>query len=172
MSHCISNFLLVNCSTANSVLPAWQTCRKILVLTSDARGAYSRGFMYNLVTSDADNLQQLCSQAFTLISSPLRIAIAMVLLYSQLGCAAFAAFVLLVLVIPLQASCLLFMLLLYCFVANHGHATSLQWSFSHASWCPDFGFFQSQRLGNNCLETLHTCSQIHQGFMLGLCVRK
>lgn len=81
-----------------------QTRRKILVLRSDARETYSRGFIYNLVTSDADNLQQLCSQVFALISAPLRIIIAMILLYSQLGCAAFAAFVLLVLVIPIQAS--------------------------------------------------------------------
>ena len=74
------------------------------MLTSDARSAYSRGFIYNLVTSDADNLQQLCNQAFALLSSPIRIVVAMVLLYSQLGVAAFAALILLVLVIPIQVS--------------------------------------------------------------------
>ena len=48
-------------------------CRKIMVLTAAARASYSRGFIYNLVTSDADNVQMMCNQIFTLLSSPIRI---------------------------------------------------------------------------------------------------
>jgi hypothetical protein len=74
----------------------------VLVLTAGARASYSRGFIYNLVTSDADNVQMMCNQIFTLLSSPLRICVAMALLYGQLGVAAFAALGLLICVIPIQ----------------------------------------------------------------------
>ena len=73
-----------------------------MVLTAAARASYSRGFIYNLVTSDADNVQMMCNQIFTLISSPIRIVVAMALLYGQLGIAAFAALGLLICVIPIQ----------------------------------------------------------------------
>jgi ATP-binding cassette, subfamily C (CFTR/MRP), member 1 len=73
-----------------------------MVLTAGERASFSRGFVYNLVTSDTDNIQQMCNQVFTLLSAPLRICVAMALLYAQLGSAAFAALALLILVIPLQ----------------------------------------------------------------------
>jgi hypothetical protein len=76
-----------------------------MVLTPGARSTFSRGYIYNLVTADADSVQQMCNQVFTLVSSPIRICVAMVLLYVQLGVSAFAALVLLICVIPVQVRC-------------------------------------------------------------------
>lgn len=165
--------------------------RKVLYLTAAARARHSRGFIYNLVTSDADGVQLMCNQArpgpprpphamascaarrapsrrsgkrlegedepepphstmpsptyeehapervstaaaprastahahhrptsrhtlcrdaavgrraqvFTLVSSPIRICVAMVLLYAQLGAASFAALMLLICLLPAQ----------------------------------------------------------------------
>eukprot|EP00892_Ulva_mutabilis_P008206 jgi/Ulvmu1/5758/UM025_0012.1 len=78
--------------------------RKIMFLTAGSRTAYSRGFIYNIVTNDTDAVQLTCNQIFSLISSPLRIVVAMVLLYAQLGAAAFAALALLICMIPAQAA--------------------------------------------------------------------
>lgn len=77
-------------------------CRKIMFLTAESRTAYSRGFIYNIVTNDTDAVQMTCNQIFSVVSSPLRIIVAMVLLYGQLGIAAFAALVLLICMIPAQ----------------------------------------------------------------------
>lgn len=74
-----------------------------MFLTAGSRTAYSRGFIYNIVTNDTDAVQLTCNQIFSVISSPLRIIVAMVLLYSQLGAAAFAALALLICMIPAQA---------------------------------------------------------------------
>lgn len=76
-----------------------------MFLTAEARTTYSRGFIYNLVTNDTDAIQMLCNQIFTLFSAPLRIIVAMVLLYQQIGVAAFAALVLLLCTIPAQVRC-------------------------------------------------------------------
>jgi ATP-binding cassette, subfamily C (CFTR/MRP), member 1 len=73
-----------------------------MFLTAAARSEYSRGFIYNLVTNDSDAVQMMCNQAFSLFSAPLRIIIAMFLLYRELGIAAFAALVLLICMIPAQ----------------------------------------------------------------------
>jgi ATP-binding cassette, subfamily C (CFTR/MRP), member 1 len=73
-----------------------------MVLTAGARAEFSRGYIFNLVTSDADNVQQMCNQVFSLVSAPIRIVAAMALLYAQLGVAAFAALTLLICVIPVQ----------------------------------------------------------------------
>lgn len=73
-----------------------------MYLTAESRTAYSRGFIYNIVTNDTDAVQMTCNQIFSVVSSPLRIIVAMILLYAQLGVAAFAALVLLVAMIPAQ----------------------------------------------------------------------
>jgi hypothetical protein len=50
------------------------------------------------------NVQQICEQLHGLWSAPFQIIIAMVLLYQQLGVASLVGSLILVLIIPLQAS--------------------------------------------------------------------
>ncbi|RYF04316.1 MAG: hypothetical protein EOO40_11320, partial [Deltaproteobacteria bacterium] len=63
---------------------------------------HSSGRIFNMVTSDVEMLQMLCQSIMGLISSPLRITIAMLLLYLQLGPAALIALGVLTLMMPMQ----------------------------------------------------------------------
>ncbi|CAL5201249.1 unnamed protein product [Lathyrus oleraceus] len=76
--------------------------RKSLRLTHESRKKFSSGKLMNMITTDANAIQQICQQLHGLWSAPFRIIIAMVLLYQQLGVASIVGSVMLVLIIPLQ----------------------------------------------------------------------
>ncbi|KAM6551936.1 hypothetical protein CsatB_001744 [Cannabis sativa] len=76
--------------------------RKSLRLTHEARKKFATGKITNLMTTDAEALQQICQSLHTLWSAPFRIVISMVLLYQQLGVASLIGALMLVLMFPLQ----------------------------------------------------------------------
>ncbi|KAL8138386.1 LOW QUALITY PROTEIN: hypothetical protein V2J09_004387 [Rumex salicifolius] len=76
--------------------------RKSLRLTHESRRKFASGKITNLMTTDAEALQQICQSLHTLWSAPFRIVVAMVLLYSELGVAAIVGAFLLVLLFPVQ----------------------------------------------------------------------
>ncbi|KAJ1414206.1 P-loop containing nucleoside triphosphate hydrolase [Sesbania bispinosa] len=76
--------------------------RKSLRLTHEARKQFASGKITNLMTTDAEALQQICQSLHTLWSAPLRITVAMFLLYQQLGVASLLGALMLVLMFPLQ----------------------------------------------------------------------
>nr|XP_027190431.1 ABC transporter C family member 12-like isoform X3 [Cicer arietinum] len=76
--------------------------RKSLRLTHESRKKFSSGKLMNMITTDANALQEVCQQLHGLWSAPFRIIIAMVLLYQELGVASFIGSLMLVLIIPLQ----------------------------------------------------------------------
>ncbi|KAG8652165.1 ABC transporter C family member 2 isoform X1 [Manihot esculenta] len=76
--------------------------RKSLRLTHESRQKFASGKITNLMTTDAEALQQICQSLHTLWSAPFRIIIAMVLLFQQLGVASLLGALLLVLLFPIQ----------------------------------------------------------------------
>ncbi|XP_019419115.1 PREDICTED: ABC transporter C family member 12-like isoform X1 [Lupinus angustifolius] len=76
--------------------------RKSLRLTNEGRKKFQSGKLMNMITTDANSLQQICQQLHALWSAPFRISIAMVLLYQQLGVASLVGSLMIVLLIPLQ----------------------------------------------------------------------
>ncbi|XP_078175998.1 ABC transporter C family member 2-like [Carex rostrata] len=76
--------------------------RKSLRLTHESRRKFASGKITNLMTTDAEALQQICQQLHSLWSAPFRIIIAVVLLYSQLGVASLVGALMLVLLFPIQ----------------------------------------------------------------------
>ncbi|KAM7270310.1 hypothetical protein ACFE04_029524 [Oxalis oulophora] len=76
--------------------------RKTLRLTHEGRKNFSSGKITNMITTDANSLQQICQQLHNLWSAPFRITIAMALLYQQLGVAAIFGLLILGLTVPLQ----------------------------------------------------------------------
>ncbi|XVF45970.1 hypothetical protein PTKIN_Ptkin02bG0250500 [Pterospermum kingtungense] len=75
---------------------------KSLRLTHEARKNYPSGKMTNMITTDVNALQQVCQQLHILWSAPLRIIIAMILLYQQLGVASLLGSLMLAFMVPLQ----------------------------------------------------------------------
>ncbi|KAJ0975715.1 hypothetical protein J5N97_017680 [Dioscorea zingiberensis] len=76
--------------------------RKSLRLTHEGRKKFASGKITNLMTTDAETLQQVCQQLHSLWSAPFRIIIAVVLLYKQLGVASLLGSLMLVLMFPIQ----------------------------------------------------------------------
>ncbi|KAK1568814.1 hypothetical protein Q3G72_029144 [Acer saccharum] len=76
--------------------------RKSLRLTHESRKNFPPGKITNMITTDANALQQICLQLHLLWSAPFRITIAMVLLYQQLGVASLLGSLMLVLMLPVQ----------------------------------------------------------------------
>ncbi|CAN0874919.1 ABC transporter C family member 12 [Linum grandiflorum] len=76
--------------------------RKSLRLTHEARKNFPTGKITNMITTDANTIQQICQQLHNLWSAPFRITLSMVLLYQQLGVASLFGSLLLLLMIPLQ----------------------------------------------------------------------
>ncbi|XP_015167600.1 ABC transporter C family member 12-like isoform X5 [Solanum tuberosum] len=76
--------------------------RKAVRLTLEDRKQFPSGKITNMITTDANALQQVCQQLHVLWSAPFRIVIAMVLLYQQLGLASLLGALMLVLMIPMQ----------------------------------------------------------------------
>ncbi|OMO75049.1 hypothetical protein CCACVL1_16349 [Corchorus capsularis] len=75
---------------------------KSLRLTHEARKNFPSGKITNMITTDANALQQICQQLHVLWSAPFRIIISMALLYQQLGVASLLGSLMLVLMVPLQ----------------------------------------------------------------------
>ncbi|KAJ6364107.1 hypothetical protein OIU76_029117 [Salix suchowensis] len=76
--------------------------RKSLKLTHDGRKNFPSGKITNMITTDANALQQICQQLHGLWSAPFRIIISVVLLYQQLGVASLFGSLMLVLMVPTQ----------------------------------------------------------------------
>ncbi|KAL3522804.1 hypothetical protein ACH5RR_015638 [Cinchona calisaya] len=76
--------------------------RKSLRLTHECRRKFASGKITNLMTTDAEALQQICQSLHTLWSAPFRIVIAMILLFQELGVASLIGAFLLVLMFPIQ----------------------------------------------------------------------
>ncbi|XP_019224929.1 PREDICTED: ABC transporter C family member 12-like isoform X1 [Nicotiana attenuata] len=76
--------------------------RKSVRLTLEGRKQFPSGKITNMITTDANALQQVCQQLHVLWSAPFRIVIAMVLLYQQLGLASLLGALMLVFMIPMQ----------------------------------------------------------------------
>ncbi|KAL3352187.1 hypothetical protein AABB24_020318 [Solanum stoloniferum] len=76
--------------------------RKSVRLTLEDRKQFPSGKITNMITTDANALQQVCQQLHVIWSAPFRIVIAMVLLYQQLGLASLLGALMLVLMIPMQ----------------------------------------------------------------------
>ena len=79
-----------------------ETFKKVLYISPKVRGEFSSGRVFNLVTSDAETLQLLTQNIMGLMSSPLRILVAMAMLYYELGISSLVAFVVLLLLMPTQ----------------------------------------------------------------------
>ncbi|KAH9796213.1 ABC transporter C family member 2 [Citrus sinensis] len=76
--------------------------RKSLRITHEARKNFASGKITNLMTTDAEQLQQVCQALHTLWSAPFRIIISLVLLYNELGVASLLGALLLVFMFPVQ----------------------------------------------------------------------
>ncbi|XP_073003248.1 ABC transporter C family member 2-like [Typha latifolia] len=76
--------------------------RKSLRLTHESRRKFASGKITNLMTTDAEALQQICQQLHSLWSAPFRIIMSLFLLYQQLGVASLAGSLMLVLMFPVQ----------------------------------------------------------------------
>ncbi|KAK1686480.1 hypothetical protein QYE76_047328 [Lolium multiflorum] len=76
--------------------------RKSLRLTNDSRKKFASGRITNLISTDAESLQQVCQQLHGLWSAPSRTVIAMVLLYAQVGPATLVGALMLALLFPIQ----------------------------------------------------------------------
>ncbi|KAH0893798.1 hypothetical protein HID58_056227 [Brassica napus] len=76
--------------------------RKSLRLTNEGRKKFQTGKITNLMTTDAESLQQICQSLHTMWSAPFRIIVALVLLYQQLGVASLIGALFLVLMFPIQ----------------------------------------------------------------------
>ncbi|KAH9288056.1 hypothetical protein KI387_032173, partial [Taxus chinensis] len=76
--------------------------RKTLKLTYEGRKKFTSGRITNMMTQDAEALQQICQQLHSLWSAPIRIIVSIVLLYKQLGVASLIGAVILVLLFPIQ----------------------------------------------------------------------
>ncbi|KAI3682950.1 hypothetical protein L1987_83349 [Smallanthus sonchifolius] len=76
--------------------------QKSLRLTHEARKNFPSGKTMNMITTDANALQQVCNQLHGLWSAPFRIVLSMILLYQQLGIASLVGSLELVLMFPIQ----------------------------------------------------------------------
>ncbi|MFS7895171.1 putative ABC-type xenobiotic transporter [Helianthus anomalus] len=78
--------------------------RKSLRLTHEARKNFPSGKTMNMITTDANALQQVCNQLHGLWSAPFRIVLSMILLYQQLGIASLVGSLVLILMFPIQCN--------------------------------------------------------------------
>eukprot|EP00249_Psilotum_nudum_P023194 c28783_g1_i1 orf=631-5508(+) len=76
--------------------------RKTLRLSQEGRRGYASGKITNLMTTDAEALQQICQQLHGLWSAPVRILVAVYLLYYQLKWASVIGAAVLLLLFPAQ----------------------------------------------------------------------
>lgn len=77
------NVMRVGFRTRSTLIAA--VFRKSLRLTQAGRKGFTAGKITNLMTTDAEALQQICQQLHSLWSAPLRIIVAIALLYQQVS---------------------------------------------------------------------------------------
>ncbi|CAK9207810.1 unnamed protein product [Sphagnum jensenii] len=77
--------------------------RKSLCLTQAGRKAFTAGKITNIMTTDVNALQQICQHAHALWSAPIRIVVAISILYRELGIASVFASIVLLGMFPVQA---------------------------------------------------------------------
>jgi ATP-binding cassette subfamily C (CFTR/MRP) protein 1 len=75
---------------------------KSLTLSNTTRQKQSTGAIVNFMSNDTEHLQLLTQNLHLLWSSPLRIVVALILLFNELGVATIAGVLILLLLIPLQ----------------------------------------------------------------------
>ena len=83
---------------------AGEVHHKVLRLSPAARARFSSGRAFNLVASDAGVVNDLCQGVFGFMSAPLRIVVAMVLLYQQLGPASIVAMACVAATVPMNSA--------------------------------------------------------------------
>lgn len=76
--------------------------RKSLRMSHEARQSRSIGQISSLISSDAEKIALAAQMAHNVWSAPVRLAVAMYLLYDGLGASVFAGFLALFVVLPLQ----------------------------------------------------------------------
>mmetsp|Transcript_7887 Transcript_7887/g.22525 ORF Transcript_7887/g.22525 Transcript_7887/m.22525 type:complete len:1670 (-) Transcript_7887:66-5075(-) len=74
--------------------------RKTLFLSPSSRSSVSSGKIINLMTTDIEQMKMVCQNLLGLISAPIRIVIAMVMLYQQLGVASLVGLAVMVVSTP------------------------------------------------------------------------
>eukprot|EP00798_Chlamydomonas_sp_ICE-L_P022904 gene22904-30080_t len=75
---------------------------KVFSLTPASRANFTSGRIFNLISSDSETLSMLSVNCMAIISSPVRIIVAVYFLWLQLGVAAFVSVVFLLAMIPLN----------------------------------------------------------------------
>lgn len=78
--------------------------RKALYMSPTDRSKFSAGQIFNFVASDSESLQMVCMNSLGLISAPLRMIGATVMLYFQLGASSLVAVAALCLIVPIQTA--------------------------------------------------------------------
>ena len=73
-----------------------------MVMSVEVRQAKSSGSISNVMSQDCEAVQLAVQSLHSLWSAPLRITVALILLYKQLGIAAFAGSLVLAISLPLQ----------------------------------------------------------------------
>ena len=76
--------------------------RKSVVVTSAAKNKFSTGKIQNMISGDANLIATVPAYLHVCWSAPLRIVIALFMLYQELGFSAFVALALIVVMMPLQ----------------------------------------------------------------------
>eukprot|EP00210_Caulerpa_lentillifera_P008090 g7724.t1 len=78
--------------------------KKALFLTPTDRAKFPAGQIFNFVATDSESLQLVCNNILSIMSSPLRMIGAMILLFVQLGVSSLVAPASLVIMVPIQMS--------------------------------------------------------------------
>ncbi|XP_062014646.1 ABC transporter C family member 12-like [Rosa rugosa] len=101
-SQCYQNLQRVGFRLRSTLVAA--IFRKSIRITHEGRKKFPTGKITNMISTDADALQQIARNLHGLWSAPFRIIVAMVLLYQQLGVASLIGSLMLVLAIPIQTT--------------------------------------------------------------------
>ncbi|KAM6496895.1 metal resistance protein YCF1 [Amanita muscaria] len=75
---------------------------KALIISNDERGKRATGDIVNLMSVDANRLQEFCTYGLILLSGPFQITIAFISLYNLLGWAAFVGVAVMIISVPLN----------------------------------------------------------------------
>ncbi|KAG6581465.1 ABC transporter C family member 12, partial [Cucurbita argyrosperma subsp. sororia] len=99
-AQCYQNVMRVGFQLRSTLVAA--IFRKSLRLTHEGRKKFPYGKITNMMSTDANALQEICQQLHGIWSAPFRIIMSMILLYQQLGVASLFGALTLVLTVPMQ----------------------------------------------------------------------
>ncbi|XP_022926014.1 ABC transporter C family member 12-like isoform X1 [Cucurbita moschata] len=99
-AQCYQNVMRVGFQLRSTLVAA--IFRKSLRLTHGGRKKFPYGKITNMISTDANALQEICQQLHGIWSAPFRIIMSMILLYQQLGVASLFGALTLVLTVPMQ----------------------------------------------------------------------